>query len=403
MQQLRYEGPRLDDLLARVQADHGSAANILSAEKSRRGGVGGFFAREMFEVIVEVTADEAPHDAAMPDDAPPAESAAMTDGRSPEEHTSDAPAPTMLDVRESPDEFAALLSSLIAQDQPAAAVASAPTPVLPTPMPASAPAPTRAAPSPSPTFVAPVEHPPIRFDPPIDLRAEPVAPRHAAAPRPVATGPVTLDRLFDHAEAQVLPPPPLPHDGVVCVVGPKVEATRTAMVLARSIGQQLDEVVIVPSRTTDQLAPETVAVFVDELRRRNAARPDRRGPVIIVIELVAVLDGYQWVNHVLVMLHPNQIRLAGAARWVLREIDNVRAAVASPSVLDVWEIGDLSDPQRLLDTAVPVGSVDGAIATVAMWAAVLLAARHGAPAPTPAPHVVPSSPIPSSPAPSMVR
>ncbi len=51
--QLRFEGNDLEDLLERVRSEVGEDARIVAANKLRKGGVGGFFARELFEVIVE--------------------------------------------------------------------------------------------------------------------------------------------------------------------------------------------------------------------------------------------------------------------------------------------------------------------------------------------------------------
>ncbi len=48
------EGPDLEALLARVPAEHGPEAVIVAANKLRSGGIGGFFAKEGFEVVVEV-------------------------------------------------------------------------------------------------------------------------------------------------------------------------------------------------------------------------------------------------------------------------------------------------------------------------------------------------------------
>ena len=55
--QLLLEGPSIEPLLAKVREDHGSAARIIKAERVRVGGVGGFFAKERFEVTIEVTED----------------------------------------------------------------------------------------------------------------------------------------------------------------------------------------------------------------------------------------------------------------------------------------------------------------------------------------------------------
>jgi hypothetical protein len=67
---LLLEGPDLEELLARVRAEHGPEARIVSADRLRRGGVGGFFSKQWFELGVEV-----PDPSAAPSDpAPPLDS-----------------------------------------------------------------------------------------------------------------------------------------------------------------------------------------------------------------------------------------------------------------------------------------------------------------------------------------
>jgi hypothetical protein len=51
---LLLEGPDIEALLTRIRDEHGSSAKIVSADKVRRGGVGGFFAKQRFEIAVEV-------------------------------------------------------------------------------------------------------------------------------------------------------------------------------------------------------------------------------------------------------------------------------------------------------------------------------------------------------------
>ncbi len=63
--QLQLDGPDLEGLLGRVRDELGPQARIVSAEKVRTGGLGGFFARERFEICVETdgsvaTADDSP-------------------------------------------------------------------------------------------------------------------------------------------------------------------------------------------------------------------------------------------------------------------------------------------------------------------------------------------------------
>jgi hypothetical protein len=63
--QQQFEGPVLEDLLQRVRSEVGPGARIVAANRVRKGGVGGFFSRQAFEVLVE-TAD-APSTAPHPD------------------------------------------------------------------------------------------------------------------------------------------------------------------------------------------------------------------------------------------------------------------------------------------------------------------------------------------------
>ncbi len=51
---LRLEGNSVEEILAKVQTQFGSAAHVVEAEKVRSGGIGGFFAREYVAVTVDV-------------------------------------------------------------------------------------------------------------------------------------------------------------------------------------------------------------------------------------------------------------------------------------------------------------------------------------------------------------
>jgi hypothetical protein len=56
------EGPAIEPLLAQVRQEYGSAVRIISADKVRSGGIGGFFAKQHYELSVEVpdSAEEEP-------------------------------------------------------------------------------------------------------------------------------------------------------------------------------------------------------------------------------------------------------------------------------------------------------------------------------------------------------
>jgi hypothetical protein len=51
------EGPAIEPLLAQVRDEYGSRVRIISADKVRSGGVGGFFAKQHYELSVEVPDD----------------------------------------------------------------------------------------------------------------------------------------------------------------------------------------------------------------------------------------------------------------------------------------------------------------------------------------------------------
>jgi hypothetical protein len=72
--QLQLEGADLESLLTRVKTELGHSARIVRAEKVRTGGIAGFFAKQRFEISVEVGDEptQAPAAAPAPAPAPPA-------------------------------------------------------------------------------------------------------------------------------------------------------------------------------------------------------------------------------------------------------------------------------------------------------------------------------------------
>src|SRR5581483_11314202 len=53
-------GKNLESVLEEVRNRFGDTATIVEANRLRRGGVGGFFAKERFEVVVDVDDDDGP-------------------------------------------------------------------------------------------------------------------------------------------------------------------------------------------------------------------------------------------------------------------------------------------------------------------------------------------------------
>jgi hypothetical protein len=133
----RFDGPDLEVLLEEVRRSAGDEARILEANRLRRGGIAGFFARERFEVVVEVGEE--------PPAAPPAV----------------APVPrSLLDLVEDVSEVEAPAPAPVSVDP--GPFAPAPATVDPGPF-AATPAPGRRAPRPlvaAPAPTAPVARAP---------------------------------------------------------------------------------------------------------------------------------------------------------------------------------------------------------------------------------------------------
>jgi hypothetical protein len=206
--QLQLEGSDLESLLARVRTELGSGARIVRAEKVRSGGVGGFFAKQRFEITVEV--DEAsPAGQLLPPapllDLPGQRPAAAAPAlRTPAAPTGPGPA-TRLDATSVPApllDLAGPVSLLDLADRVSATERSTVTGAAPAPAAAAAPAPAAARtatpdrpgarPAPSPAVFTPLSTETDSF---ADMLArlgvasgEPVTPATAAAPTPPEVG-----------------------------------------------------------------------------------------------------------------------------------------------------------------------------------------------------------------------
>lgn len=325
----RYEGFPLEAVLERVHAVHGAAATITAAERIRRGGIGGFFAREVFQVTVVVD----PESVAAPVAAPAAASAPAgladpTDEIDPEDVEGavglpDLPLSTE-DLRDA--EIWALL---------AAATASA-SPVVPE--------------TPAPAPVADAAPAPVVATPVIESIG---AGRLAAA----------LERFDGLAVA-----PPLPDVGVVAVVGAKVEALQVAARIAAQLGVPADEVVVAaPSAPASIPTPDDIVRFAATVRFKC-------NPVAIVaVELVAGRLGHDWARAVLGGLQAEQVRFAVAAADAGHG-PHVLTALGGAHAVDLLAV-DAADPEDALSLGVPVATLDGRPASPELWAAASLAAQ----------------------------
>ena len=431
--ELRYEGFPLEAVLARVHAAHGADVTITAADRVRRGGIGGFFAKELFQVTVTVPApaddgdaelnfvplgrmsifgDDAVSDLEVIGDEPD------YDEIDPEDVAgalSLEPAP----VRDDADaEIWALLAKAAVSTPPAPAApqvqASVPVPLpvpVAVPAPVPVPVPVPAAGTIAPAVVAPVAQQPeivapihsagpiasttlipassvvgTPFDPaqvtppfpgvaPAAVRLPvtttlPVSAEAAGSTGTIRAGArVDLNGLIARFET-VPPAPPLPTAGIVAVIGSRTEALEVAGGLAARLGIPTDDV-IVASPPADVVVPTP-----EDAMRLAATTRYRCAPVaVIVLELVPGRQGHEWVRVVLDGLRAEQVRLAADTTRLIAHQHLSIAAVGGVDVIDLLGAAEHPAPDDALQLPTPVASIDGRPATPELWAATVLAGR----------------------------
>jgi len=346
---LLLEGGDLPALMARVREECGPEARIVRAERVRSGGVAGFFAREHYELTVEVPVSEPPAargiDALV--DAADDDELALA-GAAPAGAAPAGAAPVEPRVSTAGAAFADVLDQVRALAGPAAAV---PTVAAAVAMPAD-PAPARALAA----VPAPAGSPVVR-----SLRALGVPERL------LAHGPTLAGVLA------AIEPPPAPRRGPgepVALVGAAAAVERLAAVLAGRWA--LEDAWVVRLGTIGRGAhrlPDPEAVTRWRAKAAAAAHP---WLVVVPVgpepadrgtaaALVAAADpATLWA------LVDARTRVGDARRW-LDQVGALRAVDA----LAVDGVLDTAEPGCALDLGRPVALVDGMPANRVAWAAAL--------------------------------
>ncbi|MFN8034874.1 MAG: hypothetical protein U0V73_02965 [Acidimicrobiia bacterium] len=222
--QRRFEGPSLGPLLERVRDELGESAHIVEANRLRKGGMGGFFARETYEVVVET--DDGALDGLDEVDTPVA--------------VAERPSPAVADTTKPADDVGAKARSLLELAGEIAAENAA-----------------RQAPATTP----PAETTPMKATAPLvfgsddgDLDDEPFVPAMPTVSTESASFAEILDRIAadvdSHAEVVVPPPAPAPVASVEPVSLPRTTAAE--FVAARSASPTVST----PARVAARPTPE---------------------------------------------------------------------------------------------------------------------------------------------------
>lgn len=351
---LKFDGPSLEEVLERVGRELGPEAVIVDAQRTRRGGVGGFFAKEWFEVTVADPlgdGDDVPAAVREPDVDP---LLAMADA------VEDEVEERRVDV----SSFAQVLARVGGPEISAAPIAE------------SAPVPT---PAPAPSLA-----PAAALAPPAALAAAPsLAPARPTAPAPAARRlrDLPLVEMLDHLDRIVarsaLPTQP---GAVIAVVGDLRAARSVAASLAVRIGAGEADVVVATADAREDVSPWMRLDGPDAARARAARW--RRGdqPVVVAVDLTPGRDGHAWAASVIGALDADQVRLVARAWQVTDELSPKAAVLGGVDGLELVELDAAAEPEAFLELDLAVLGLDGRPATSEMWAALLMERRNDAPA-----------------------
>jgi hypothetical protein len=336
---LQLEGPDLPQLVAQVRAEYGAAARIVKAERVRRGGVGGFFAREYFQLLVELplgvgpTAKRARGASAAPAPAGPAPA---------------APVPTsVLDLVDRVNDHEEAIQRRLGA-RPAGPAVS-----------------TESASFAGPQLTVPGPDP----DRPFGVPANILAGADGAAGR--------YRRLVAWLETFPMVPPPVYAPGqVIAVVGELGPAMRVGTLIAGKVG--VDRAGMFVASPGAGAAAELLATRVladpTEVAQRRQAWGHGTDSRVVVVEAPLLLDPPRWAGGVLAALAPTFTWGVVQASTKVNDITAWAARLAQLDALAVQNVAATGDPAGLLGGPVPVGMLDTQRASVPVWAD-LLAAR----------------------------
>lgn len=426
---LLLDGEDLPALMLRVKAEMGPGARIVKAERIRDGGFAGFFARERYELVVELPDPPTARERLRAARARAASGidALLEAADAADEGTDDAEAGTGLPAEPEPlvststDTFAQVLASMreMVGDVPVEAGArpadALPTEALPT---EALPADARPADAPPlmtwpvlPASERPVVEPgavePDVVEPGAAESAAPVsapvpAPESVAeSPTPAPPAPHGLDegttvarllelgvpvRLLDGFAGLTQPvplsqlvrrfdrPPAVRLDAgsLVVVAGPGDEALRTAAQMAQRARLDPHDVLLAGEIGSVAGHGRRLLTVSAAARVRSRVRDD--APTIVALGVGPTPSGTVQAATLLAALDPDQAwavldageRVGQMRRW-LRAVGERRAfdAVAAVNAYSAQA------PGTVLDVGTPVGWVDGLPATAVVWAALL--------------------------------
>lgn len=385
MSQQRYEGTSLASVLAEVRERFGEEVDIVEANKVRRGGLGGFFAKERYEVVVEAggpdpaaagprppTGDGAPFAERLLSLADDVDDVRMSALGMPV--TSDGSVGRAVSVSTEQADFASVLAAIRLQAgaEPAAAPAPPADPAPPAPSPPVGAALDRAALGRA-VVPAPMAAPASGG---ADALFRIGLPAEIAQGWPPGADPAAA--LFEMA-ARLARPAALPEGrgAVVAVVGDRADALTLARSLSAEIGVDADQLILAApeagGRGTGRAGPHQVplhrqitgADLAGEQRRSWRRRPR---PTIVAVDCPPG-SADSWAARILDALEPTMVWGAVDASRKPEDISAWAEHLGGIDALAVSGLDQTVSPAAILRCGIPVGRLDGAAATPAEWTA----------------------------------
>jgi hypothetical protein len=408
---MQLDGPDLEELLVRARDEYGEDVRIVKADKVRSGGIGGFFAREHFELSIELNEDIHDainaanfNDASNPDDArvgrgnPDADERpislldladAISDRELQSRVTQQHPEPLPFTPGIGPTvstEGASFATILAGLTQTVAEPASA--------QPAREPSADKAV-EVRPTFAPAM---PARVVVPTreDERPQPRAVRKSRSAARAASSEISLRDLRDLglprtmlparergdllsllvAGLRSLPPAPrLPVTGgnVVAIVGEGEGAWDAALQVAHAMG--LDEkalAYLTVGGAPARIAPARRVTDLEQLRVRLERWRKRTTPTIVVVDAPMSVKAAAWSRQAVAALDAATVWLVVPATRKTEDVARWADRLGHTDGLVVTDVDASSDPASVLQLNIPVAWLDGRPATPGAWAGLLV-------------------------------
>jgi len=388
----RCEGKNLESVLEEVRSRFGDTVTIVEANRLRKGGVGGFFAKERFEVVVDVvdgddhggpadgqgSATQLPADFGLQATEDFCERLlSMADGVNDHE-----PAPAPAPVSTEQPSFSAVLNSITRhmETEPAVSPAEPGSRLFLRPpaagIRAAVPAPATILSSAGPTVREPVAEP----KPGVDSRALariglPEDLRRAALTSPAPADGTDPSLWLIKLLADLPQPEPMPRGrgAVIVVAGARDAALDLARSIADDLGLDDESLLIASPGYTGRARPIPGhrrlhdAEAASEARRSWRRRPR---PTVVAVEAPTGKPG-QWARQVIDALEPTMVWAAVDATRKPEDLFEWSEQLGGFDALAVSGTENTVSPAAVLQCGIPVGRLEGRAATPVLWASML--------------------------------